>query len=445
MSYKSKTENWPHQDEALAFLDEHQGGALFMDMGTGKSKTVVDWISKMGLNWVLIVCPKKVIDVWPDEFITHAGLDWLVVRLDMGAAANAKQVAASLLSPRVVFVISYESVWRSPLDEALLKRNWDAVILDESQKIKSPGSRVSKFLHTLGRRARHRVILTGTPYYNGPLDIYGQFRFLDDKVFGTNFKKFQDKYAIMGGFHNYQILGYRNLDDLHAKVSAQSFVVKSEDVQVLPEQRHVTYTCRLSAKAAKVYKDLKKEMVSELESGTITAALAITRFLRFQQIAGGHLTLDDGTTIQICDAKERLLEDVLEDVGISDPVVVFARFSADIEAIKRVLVGSGRSFGVLSGNANDLAEWKAGRLNSLVVQIQSGGAGIDLTRSRYAIYYCPGLSLGEYEQSVKRIHRPGQTRDVTYIRLVAEQTIDRDVWKALEGKNDVVRYLLNAL
>jgi SNF2 family DNA or RNA helicase len=149
--------------------------------------------------------------------------------------------------------------------------------------------------------------------------------------------------------------------------------------------------------------------------------------------------------VQIDSAKMNLLRDVFEDLDPQEPLVVFCRFHRDLEAVNRVADETGRRSLELSGRTDELKRWQAGEAPVLAAQIDSGGLGVDLTRARYAIYYSLGFSLGSYEQSLARIHRPGQTRPVEYIHLVAEGTVDEKVMAALARRADVVNTVLQQL
>jgi SNF2 family DNA or RNA helicase len=186
-------------------------------------------------------------------------------------------------------------------------------------------------------------------------------------------------------------------------------------------------------------------LIAEVRSGEVTAANALVKLLRLQQITGGYIRTDDGHEVQIDSAKMNLLRDVLEDIDPQEPVVVFCRFHKDLEAVNRVADETGRRSLELSGRMDELKQWQAGEAPVLAVQIDSGGVGVDLTRARYSIYYSLGFSLGSYEQSLARIHRPGQTRPVEYIHLLAQDTVDEQVMAALARRSDVVNSVLQQM
>jgi SNF2 family DNA or RNA helicase len=140
--------------------------------------------------------------------------------------------------------------------------------------------------------------------------------------------------------------------------------------------------------------------------------------------------------------KGELLNDWLKDVPSEEPIVVFTRFRHDLAMVKAVFDERGETCAELSGQKNELSAWQSGQMRGLAVQIQAGGVGVDFTRARYCVYYSLGFSLGDYLQSRKRIHRPGQAHNVVYLHLLAEHTIDRQVYKALENRLDVVNSIL---
>jgi SNF2 family DNA or RNA helicase len=207
----------------------------------------------------------------------------------------------------------------------------------------------------------------------------------------------------------------------------------------------VTLTCQLGADARRAYRSLKRNLMAEIDVGEVTAANALVKLLRLQQITGGYIRTDDGQDVQIDSAKMNLLRDVLEDIDPQEPVIVFCRFHKDLEAVNRVADETGRRSLELSGRMDELKQWQAGEAPVLAVQIDSGGVGVDLTRARYSIYYSLGFSLGSYEQSLARIHRPGQTRPVEYIHLLAQDTVDEQVMAALARRSDVVNSVLQQM
>lgn len=452
-----KTRPWKHQVLAynflLAVLKATGGSAMLaMGMGTGKSLTAIGAICNMSANLTLIVCPLRVVDVWPDQILRHAGIDIDVLPLgdEVGSVAKKKERAEAAVNiararkQHLVIVINYESLWREPFAQWTLKQSWGMVICDESHRVKKPSGKASMYLARLRAHAKYRLALTGTPMPHSPLDVYAQFRFLDKAILGNSYHAFKQRYAVMGGFQNKQVVQFQNMPELEALMRTVTFRV-GKDVLDLPEERHVTYHCYLDSGGEQVYKSMEKDFVAEVKNGTVTAANAMVKLLRLQQITGGAVKADNDQYVVVDESKRRLLADTLEDIGKDDPVVVFCRFRSDLDAVHAAGAGLGYTSMELSGRRDELKAWQAGGAQVLAVQISAGGVGVDLTRSRYDIYYSLSHSLGEYDQALSRVHRPGQTRDVTHIYLAARGTVDEKIKRALDARADVIESILKEI
>lgn len=451
---KVRTPPWQHQKNAFWFAYQRPGVMLAMDMGTGKSKVVIDIIAYNNYKRILIICPLSVVDVWPKQIATHGLISWEVCQLGkrVGSVKMKHDIAkrlsqlVALKSLTIVTIINYESVWREPFRSWALAQSWDLVVLDESQRIKMAGGKASLFASRLANSAKHRLCLTGTPMPHSPLDIYAQYRFLDKSVFGTSANRFKRRYAIMGGYGGYEIIGWQNEEELQTKFRSLAFQVGRE-VLDLPETLDVERIGLLEGKGKRIYRDLSKDLIAELEAGTVTAANALVRLLRLQQVTSGFAKVEeDSKEIRVGAEKAQLLRDTLEELAPTEPVVVFCRFRHDLDMVHEVAISLGRTSQELSGRVNELAEWQSDDAPPiLAVQIQSGGVGIDLTRARYAIYYSLGFSLGDYLQSRARLHRPGQKCNVTYVHLIIDHTVDRQVYRALAEREEVISRVLQDL
>ena len=215
----------------------------------------------------------------------------------------------------------------------------------------------------------------------------------------------------------------------------------------LPEVMPPIYrNIELGAKTLKVYAQMEKTFIADVDAGRVTAANALSKLLRLQQITSGYLPIDDaGNVEQVGNEKREVLEDVLEGIATDEPVVVFARFRHDLDQIKKASENCGRRYAELSGRGNELEKWQNGGADVIGVQIQAGGVGISLVRARYCVYYSLGFSLGDYEQSRARTQRPGQKRRVTYIHLIAGGTIDQRVYDALKERKNIIEYVVHGI
>ena len=425
---RSEFKPWRHQSEAAAWAAERHASMLALDMGTGKTFTA---ILALGLD-----CRNV------EPVLLHDGEN----------KRRAERLKSALLTAggkTLVVVVNYDSVWRGELGKLIEATPWAAIVLDESHRIKSPSGKASVWLAKLAAKQPHakRLLLTGTPMPHSPLDLFGQFRFLDKMVFGPSYVQMRAHFAECDARFPSKVKRWRNQDELVAKLNFHSWRVTADEVLDLPEAIHDTISVPLSAATLRFYRQLEKEMVGELEAGTVTAANALTKLLRLQQATGGYARTDESGTVLIdgTPTKRQVLEDRLDDLPATEPVVVFCRFRSDLDDVQAAARELGREYAEVSGDRKDLERWQAGNSTILGVQIQSGGVGIDLSRAAYAFYYSLGFSLGDYEQSLARLRRPGQTRCVRYYHLVAPGTVDEQVYAALRERRSVIEAVLQGL
>ena len=449
-------ERWQNQEEAYQFAMLHPATMLNMDMGTGKTRVAIDVaMDRRDVNRVLVVCPKAVLNVWPRELEKHSnGRRYQVYVRQGGKIADEAKRVKDFLTPRPLpgvkkfVVLNYESVWRKELGDVVQKCGFDMVILDESHRAKAAGSKVSRFLALVGKRTQYKMCLSGTPMANSPLDIYGQYRFLDNSIFGTNYSNFLQEYAVMGGPERRFVVGYKNQKYLNEKFQSIAYSCSMKDISQrlkLPEYLPpTTREVELPTRDMKTLRDLSREFIAECSTGKmIVLNNVLNRALRMQQIAAGFcLTQEDPGSEPVCEelntAKEDALRDYLEDISPQERVVVFCKFKHDLDVIMGVALQSNRYAFELSGRCNSLEKWKVSPGAVLAVQIQAGAEGIDMTCANNAVYYTLPHSLALYEQSKARLYRPGQTRPVSFVHLIASGTIDELIYTSLLRKRSLI-------
>ena len=332
------------------------------------------------------------------------------------------------------------------------------LLVHNSHKLKSAAGKISRFASQVADKSRRRLALTGTPMPHDPLDIYAQYRALDKRVFGVNHSAFKNQYAefkiiakpiVTEDEHGNQAVtypkkttGYKNLDELNQKFYGLAFRVTAAETLDLPGAIETYMHVEMNPKARRLYDNMAVSFMAEMETGEIvTAANALTRIVRFQQMTSGFARTEAGKVIEIDTAKQQALSDILGGLPLAEPVVVFARFQNDLDVIARLAQKMRRPHYEISGRVKSLDEWNE-RGGVLAVQIQAGGLGLDLTAARYCVYYSLGYNLGDYLQSIARLHRPGQTSLVDYIHLVMSESIDEIVVEALADKEDVINRIL---
>jgi SNF2 family DNA or RNA helicase len=445
---------WRHQEEGFRFVrglwSRHQNGAMLaMGMGTGKSRLATDLAVDDGARELLIVSPLRVVSVWEQQLARFAPGHFHTVALDdrKNWSVERKYREAMQLTTwcrehrkPIAILINYDSARLAPFGPWAASRPWDMVIADECHRSKEPQSRTAQWLAKLGLMARRRLGLTGTPMPHQPIDIWAQFRFLNPHHLPHSYWFFKNQYAIMGGYFNKQIVGWQNLDELKDLFRQLAFQV-DDSVLDLPPILYETRTADMSPEGARIYGEMARELIAWIGSRPATASNALVRLLRLAQITGGALEDEDGTRHQIDTTKETMLEELLTD--LREPVVVFCRFRADLEAVHRASAKAGLASMELSGCRDELTEWQL--LTDpivLAVQIQAGGVGVDLSRARIAIYYSLDFSLANYLQSLKRIHRPPQSRPCVAYHLEIRHSIDEYIRKAIEARRALVGSVL---
>lgn len=408
----------------------------------------------------LIVCPSKVVGVWPREFARHSTNDFNVVplvwdkRSPMPVAKKIELAQEALAADEpTIIVVNYESAWR--MDELLCGTHWDVIAADESHRFKSHSAKVSKFMAKVASRAEHRLALTGTPQPHNPTDVFAQYKFLNPGIFGTNWGHFRGRYCEFDSWGS--VSSYVNEDDLKTKMHQIAYVA-DESVVELPEAHHIYREPSWGGAAKKAHDSLADESDAQWEDGSITAGIALTSMLRRGQLTSGFVsgaTTDDGDNELVrLDGSGKFdeLVDVLTDIDPDvDPVVVFCRFQEELamirEAVDKVNKDASRPWryaeisGKRSDALTDTAEMRPD-VDIVGVQIQAGGVGIDLTRARYVVWFNKTYNYGDYKQATKRVHRPGQTRAVINIHFVIPGTIDEDLEAALNERMSLVEWYM---
>lgn len=468
LRYSYKTKPFSHQKKALTKLLKLEGrGALLMEMGTGKTKVAIDWAGLGFYNWdvrkVLVVAPLSVLSVWPRQIKQHSSAPYRVFRLH-GSTRDRVRMLQLLVHPagaddsRITWaVINYEGLWRESAEGSVEKllQEWapDVIIYDESHRLKSHSSRQSRAAERISQVARHRLLLTGTPLTKAPLDFYGQFRAMDQKAFGgMSWFTFKFTYGVWAGLGKYKLVKYKRLPLLTKIVRRWSYRIKKSQCLDLPPKVYVDVPVTLSEREKKVYDEMAKEMIAELEEAPATAAIAAVKLIRLSQITSGFVKDVEKRIITLGDSKLRACMDLVHDMlEEGHKIVIFCRFTHDIEKLAEALSSDKTKFRILSGSVppkrrdSIIEEFQTDpEVKVFIAQIQAGSLGIELTAADVAIYFSMNYNAGDYWQSQDRLHRHGQNSDkVTYYRLVVPKTIDQIVFEVLEHKGKVAEYVLH--
>ena len=469
MKYKFKMPPYEHQLTALRKgwnLDEF---AYFMDMGTGKSKVLIDNFSvlydKGHIGGVLIIAPKGVYRNWSSNEIPTHMPEHVLADICIWQPNHTQRFLTTwkkLFEDNYnlkIFLMNIEAFsTRKGVEvaEKFLLAHSTLMAIDESTTIKSKNAKRTKSIVKLGKMAKYRRIMTGSPITKSPMDLYTQCEFLNPELLGhKSFYSFQYEYAIikrrnLGSYSFNQIVGYKNLKELNGLLDNFSYRVRKQDCLDLPDKVYTKRVVELSPEQAKMYSDLKKIALGICEEGTVTPTTILTQLLRLQQVCSGHVKLDDGTIKTFSSAKIKELEAVVEE--INGKALIWANFTHDIESIVELLTNMyGEDsvvsyYGATSTDQRDYAMSSFQNPDSpvrfFVGQPRTGGYGLTLTQASTVIYYSNSYDLEVRLQSEDRAHRIGQVNKVTYIDIIAEKTVDEKVLQALRSKIDIASVVL---
>lgn len=460
IDYKYKTKPFVHQDEDFKRSRDMDEFALFLEMGLGKSKIIVDtaaWLYATGkIDAVFILGNKGSYRNWvTNELPTHMPdyIEWAGTYWDSAANTELKKSYDMLLMPMEplkIFVMNIEALAfeRSyKLAESFVNCHKTLMVIDESTTIKNRDAKRTKAAIKIGRKANYRRILTGSPVTNNPLDLYSQANFLNPHLLGfSSFYTFRAKYAEMvkitaGNRAFTKIKGYKNLDELKNQIHGWSSRRTKDECLDLPEKIYQTYEVELTDEQKKHYKTLREKAMAELDGKLVSAPIVLTKLLRLHQLVCGHLTTDDGKVIAIDSNRIKALMEVLEEA--SGKVIIWANYRADIQTIEEVLK---KEFGhkstvVYFGDTSAADREEAVKrfqedpeCKYFVGNAQTGGFGITLTAANNVVYYSNSYNLEHRLQSEDRAHRIGQKHAVTYVDLISPKSVDEKIVKALRAK-----------
>lgn len=471
--YPYKLPPYQHQRDALEESAEKTNYALFCEMGTGKSKILLDTIGMLfmagSINGAIIVAPKGVYKNWqkmelpkhlPDEILEKTDvITWSANQtatqkklLDLGLRSDGRYKIL------IINVEAFSSERGSTYALRFVTTHNCLMAVDESTTIKNRSAARTKSIIKVGLHAKYRRIMTGSPVTKSPMDLFSQCSFLDSSLLGhSSFFTFQNRYAKLirrnVGSHSFnQVVGYQNLDELSNKLDNFSYRVLKKDCLDLPEKIYIKRTVEMTDEQAVAYGTMKRHAMSILSDGkeTVSAKSVLTQLLRLQQICSGSVTSDSGSVTEIPTNKINELLDAIEE--LDGKVIIWATFVYDVKRITEVLndkfgAGSAASyFGDTEADERqrivDAFQDPNSKLRFFVGNPRTGGYGLTLTEAKTVIYYNNIFDLEVRLQSEDRAHRIGQRNNVTYIDLVTENTVEEKILKALRDKIDVATLVL---
>ena len=469
MDYKFKTKPYKHQLTALEKSWDKEDYAYFMEMGTGKSKVLIDNIAmlydKGKINSAVIIAPKGVYRNWYSQEIPNHMPGHIDYKSVLWTASTSKKKDKEY---QQLFKVDYDlHILVMNVEAFSTKRGQDFALkfmrchdvllaVDESTTIKTPTAKRTKAITTMAPMARYRRILTGSPVTKSPLDLFSQCRFLNEHLLGFgSYYAFRQRYAHMVsrnfGGRQVQIVGsYQRLDELSDNLKPFSYRVLKEDCLDLPDKIYIKREVELTPEQQNHYNSMKSIALTALKGKRVSAPHILTQMMRLHQITCGHIKLDDGKTEDIKNNRLNELMDVLEEV--EGKVIIWANYIYDIEKIVKCIIKKyGEEsvvdyYGAIDSETRqkNITEFQDPRskVRFFVGNPQTGGYGITLTQANTVIYYSNGYDLEKRLQSEDRAHRIGQKKSVTYVDFIAQKTVDEKIVKALRKKIDIASEIL---
>jgi SNF2 family DNA or RNA helicase len=469
MNYKFKTKPYGHQLEALEMSWNKEVFAYFMEMGTGKSKVLLDNIAmlydKGKINGALLIAPKGVYKNWFDQEIpTHLPdhIEKEVVLWQANITKSQSRKLGTLFNTGEelhILVMNVEALsTQKGVDFAakFLRSHNTLMAIDESTTIKNPDAKRTKNIVKLGEQSKYRRILTGSPVTKSPLDLYKQCEFLDPWLLGhSSYYTFRTRYAKMatanfGGRSVQIVVGYKNLEELSEKLKPFSFRILKEECLDLPAYTYQKRIIQLTPDQQRLYDQMKRMALAIKDGETMSTATALVQLMRLQQITCGHFKSDTGEVYEIKNDRVNALIDVLNEA--QGKVVIWAHWRNDIETIvKHVKKTFGdNSYVTYYGDTSTEDRQKAiqeiqdpnSDVRFIIGTPQTGGYGITLTEADTMVYYSNGYDLEKRTQSEARINRIGQKRKMTYVDIICEKTVDEKIVKALRKKINIASKIM---
>ena len=453
--YRYKTKPYQHQRDALNIGALRKTFAYFMEMGTGKTKVIIDnaayLYQQKEIKEVIVIAPNSVYRNWVQEIVDHSPVTpyiwcWKVNKdKELIKADKSKELIYILMN---VEALSHKSGQRWLHQRLNLTGKLSMMVIDESTTIKSPTALRTKAICKLSTVVKYRRILTGSPVTKSPLDLYTQCAFLSKALLGfESFYTFRARYAVMQQIElaGRQILMpkyYTNLDELDRKLKEFSFRVTKDDCLDLPPKVYTQRSVDLNIEQKGVYEELRKKARALIQDDSVSFANKLTEILRLHQICNGFLKTDKGDiySFKKCPKMKELLSILEEATG---KCIIWATYVHNIENIKQTLGDLYGKDSVVSIYGKDSVDLRKDavknfqhndRCRFLVGNPSTGGYGLTLTAARNVIYFSNSYNLEVRKQSEDRAHRIGQKNKVSYIDLIVPNSIEMMIISALKRK-----------
>ncbi len=433
-----------YQEAVGDFVREVRRGALFIDMGLGKTVSVLtvlrDLADEFEIGRILVVGPPRVVkNTWPEEIKSWEHTRRFTYTLIDGTPSRRMQ---RLTQATEIHLISHDLV---PWLDGLMGQDheYDVIVIDESSRFKNHATKRWKAMRRLVQRARYVLLMTGTPAPNGLHDLWAQMYLLDYGArLGRTITDFRERWFEKNwGQQEYRAKDFAD-QKIRERIEDICFTLREQDYSELPPRIDNFIKIELPEDIRAQYKKFERSYILELEDGDrIKAVSAAALTNKLLQLSNGVVYDKDRNEKFFHNLKIEALRDVIEEAN-GQPVFVAYNFLSDVRAIKEAFPHAV----VMGNNARTIEDWNAGRIPLLIAHPKSAGHGLNLQHGgAIAVWYGLTWSLEDYQQFNKRLHRKGQTRTTVIHHLICRDTIDEDVIKTLQSKDSTQSSLLDAL
>ena len=447
MTFATRTKLLEYQEEAVAKLLPARVGALFMDMGTGKTRTAIELIRirQSKIDRVIWFCPVSLKDTIRYEILKHANSRPETIYV-FGDRTNERTVPADAFW-YIVGVESMSSSARTILTANKLITERSFVVMDESSYIKGHKAQRTQRVTNMSERSKYRLALNGTPISQGVVDLYAQMRFLSPKILGyRSFYSFANNHLEYSEKFPGLIVRAHNTEYLAAKMKPYVYQVTKDEAGLnLPPKLYETYSCSLTDQQEEAYQQAKDELLNDVRPEDWDSLFIFRLFTALQGIVVGFWRRTNGELVELPHKRIELLLSVLERIPDPEKVVIWAKYRYSTKEIVEALAAKYGAEAVAEFHGDlsekrrnqELARWReSGRY--LIATQGAGGHGLTLNEAHHTVFYANGFKYAERIQAEDRCHRIGQERRPVYIDLDSGSGIERRIFKALRHKGDAL-------
>lgn len=436
-----------HQERAIGFGLGVDNSGLFMDTGTGKTYCTIAIAGvrflKNLVKRLFLAVPKSAIPVWERQLKEHAAFPY-----SLGVAE--KKMPQMDSKGLQIIITNYDRVKKLMKD--IYKWKPDMAVADESQRIKEHTTGRSKAMHFLGKHIQRKMVLTATPLGQSPLDCFSQLKFAEPSVFGSDYRAFEERYAIKGGYFGHEILGYQNLPDLAHRLHSVSFRCKLSECRDMPPERSVRLYCEASPELRRIYDELDTDFLTGIDDDSITVDIVVAKMMKLRQLTGGLVKTDGGSIRKVSEEKATLLKRHLKGRPDGAKQVVFCSFLHEIDLCLKVCKELGIKAEPMTGKTTTVQRGllerdfqETNRFQTMVCQVDVGGEAMDMFAADESIFYSPTFSFIKYYQARGRVYRLGQTKPVKNVHLLIKNTVDEDVMNFIRDHGDLTSMILDEM